>query len=96
LRTRQWSDGSSLTSSTIEAISSPNSPRGLRVLEGVVQQRRGEGHLVAHPALEPQHVRELERMVDVRLGSLALATLVAVLPRGEARGAQQQAGRLRR
>jgi hypothetical protein len=40
-------------------------------------------------------MRELERMVDVRLGALALAALVAVLPGGEARGAQQQSDRFR-
>jgi hypothetical protein len=34
-------------------------------------------------------------MVDVRLGALALAALVAVLPGGEARGAQQEADGLR-
>jgi hypothetical protein len=36
-------------------------------------------------------MRELEGVVDVRLGAMPLAALVAVLPGREARGAQQQA-----
>ena len=74
---------------------SPNSraqllERGVGVLDGVVQQRRGEHLDVGDAALARQHLGERDRMVDVGRGLGVLAPLVAVLVRGERERPEQQ------
>jgi hypothetical protein len=53
------------------------------VLDGVVQQRRGQHLGVGHAALARQHLGQRDRVVDVGRGLGVLAPLVAVLVRGE-------------
>src|SRR5258706_4842443 len=66
--------------------------RRLGILDRVVQNRRGEELRVGDPHLVGQHVREGDRMVDVRRGLRVLAPLAAVLVRGEGEGVDDEAG----
>jgi hypothetical protein len=63
---------------------------GVGILDGVVQQRRGEHLGVGDSSLAREHLGERDRVVDVGRGLRVLAPLVAVLVRGESQRAEEQ------
>jgi hypothetical protein len=63
---------------------------GIRVLDGVVQQRRAQNLDVLDATFVDQHVGEGDRMVDVGRRLRILALLMAVLVRREGERLKQQ------
>jgi len=55
-----------------------------------VQQRHSKNHRILHPALEPEHMSQIERMVDIGQMSSALASLIPMLPGRKTRGAKNK------
>ena len=64
--------------------------RGARVLDGVMEQGRGKDFRIADAALQGQHGREGDRMIDVGRRRAVLASLIAMLVRGEGERPKKQ------
>ncbi len=73
----------------------PYFPGGcLRVLDGVVQERRADHDRIVDSSLAPEHVGQRDRMIDVGRSLEILASLVAVLLRGELQRGEDRPGRV--